>query len=82
MSKPQRVAIYVRVSTDAQNTDAQRQELEAWADRAGHPVVKVYEDQGAAPRDVTSGQRSTPGCRAPRDQHDRRLVVGSPGALA
>jgi DNA invertase Pin-like site-specific DNA recombinase len=46
MSKPKRVAIYVRVSTDAQNTDAQRQELEAWAERAGHTVVKVYEDTG------------------------------------
>ena len=42
MSKPKRVAIYVRVSTDAQNTDAQRQELEAWAERAGHTVVKVH----------------------------------------
>jgi len=46
LSKPKRVALYVRVSTDAQNTDIQRQELEAWAERAGHTVVKVYEDQG------------------------------------
>src|SRR6476620_9018235 len=46
MSKPKRVAIYVRVSTGTQNTDAQRQELEAWAERAGHTVVKVYADQG------------------------------------
>ena len=46
MSKAKRVAVYVRVSTDAQNTDAQRQELEAWAKRAGHTVVKVYEDAG------------------------------------
>jgi DNA invertase Pin-like site-specific DNA recombinase len=46
MSKPKRVALYVRVSTDAQNTDTQRQELEAWAERAGHTVIKVYEDQG------------------------------------
>ena len=46
MSKTKRVAIYVRVSTDAQNTDAQRQELEAWAERAGHTVAKVYADQG------------------------------------
>jgi DNA invertase Pin-like site-specific DNA recombinase len=43
MSKPKRVALYVRVSTDAQNTEAQRQELEAWAERAGHTVVKVYD---------------------------------------
>src|SRR5262245_51366999 len=46
MSKPKRVAIYVRVSTDAQSTDMQRKELEAWAERAGHTVVGVYEDQG------------------------------------
>jgi DNA invertase Pin-like site-specific DNA recombinase len=46
MSKPKRVAIYVRVSTDAQETATQRQELEAWAERAGYSVVHVYEDQG------------------------------------
>src|SRR5499427_1819091 len=46
MSKPKRVAVYIRVSTDAQTTDTQRQELEAWAERAGHTVVRVYEDQG------------------------------------
>jgi DNA invertase Pin-like site-specific DNA recombinase len=44
--KPKRVAIYPRVSTDNQTTITQRQELEAWAERAGHTVVKVYEDQG------------------------------------
>ena len=44
--KPKRVAIYTRVSTDNQTTVTQRQELEAWAERAGHTVVKVYEDQG------------------------------------
>jgi hypothetical protein len=54
MSKPKRVAIYVRVSTDAQNTDAQRQELEAWAERAGHTVVTVYEDQGHQRRGLGS----------------------------
>jgi len=46
MSKPKHVAVYVRVSTDAQTTDTQRQELEAWTERAGHTVVRVYEDQG------------------------------------
>jgi hypothetical protein len=30
---PKRVAVYVRVSTDTQNTAAQRQEPEAWAER-------------------------------------------------
>jgi DNA invertase Pin-like site-specific DNA recombinase len=46
MSKPKRVAIYVRVSTGSQDTDNQRQQLEAWVERAGHTVVEVYEDAG------------------------------------
>src|SRR5262249_26953642 len=44
--KSKRVGIYVRVSSDVQSTDMQRHELSAWAERAGHSVVKVYEDQG------------------------------------
>jgi len=44
--KPKHVAIYTRVSTDNQTTVTQRQDLEAWAERAGHTVVQVYEDQG------------------------------------
>jgi len=50
MTRPKRVAIYVRVSTDKQHTDTQLQDLS----RAGHAVVKVYEDQdigGAKGRD-------------------------------
>jgi DNA invertase Pin-like site-specific DNA recombinase len=34
------------VSTDAQTTKNQRQELEAWVECAGHTVVRVFEDQG------------------------------------
>lgn len=41
-----RVALYLRVSTAEQSTDSQRHELLAWADRAGHEVVGVYEDHG------------------------------------
>src|SRR6266478_2219611 len=41
-----RVAIYLRVSTDKQDTDNQRRELEAVAARSGWDVVKVYEDAG------------------------------------
>ena len=37
-------ALRWRVSTDAQNTDSQREELEAWAERAGHTAFRVYED--------------------------------------
>ena len=41
-----RVAIYIRVSTSKQDTDNQRRELEAVAERSGWKVVKVYEDAG------------------------------------
>ena len=41
-----RVAIYTRVSTDQQTTDNQLRELSAWAKRAGHEVVTVFDDNG------------------------------------
>jgi DNA invertase Pin-like site-specific DNA recombinase len=41
-----RVGMYVRVSTSDQTTDNQKAGLRAWAERAGHTVVKVYEDHG------------------------------------
>lgn len=44
--KTKRLALYVRVSTDSQSTDSQKRELRAWAERAGHVVVKVFEDAG------------------------------------
>ena len=41
-----KVAIYVRVSTNEQTTENQVRELAEWADRAGHDVVKIYDDNG------------------------------------
>src|SRR6202165_613398 len=41
-----RVAIYLRVSTSKQDTDNQRRELEAVAERSGWKVVRVYDDAG------------------------------------
>lgn len=41
-----RVAIYARVSTAGQTTDNQVRELTAWAERCGHEVVNVLQDQG------------------------------------
>src|ERR1700722_11782814 len=41
-----RVALYIRVSTSKQDTENQRRELEAVADRSGWKIVKVYEDAG------------------------------------
>jgi DNA invertase Pin-like site-specific DNA recombinase len=43
-----RVAIYVRVSTDGQTTANQEHELRAWAEHAGHTIVKVYSDNGVS----------------------------------
>jgi DNA invertase Pin-like site-specific DNA recombinase len=45
-TKPGRVAIYARVSSDGQTTTNQVRELEAWAARVGHTVVATYIDQG------------------------------------
>src|SRR5580700_2661532 len=41
-----RVALYIRVSTSRQDTENQRRELEAVADRSDWKIVKVYEDAG------------------------------------
>jgi len=41
-----KVAIYVRVSTNEQTTENQVRELTEWADRAGHEIVRVYDDNG------------------------------------
>ncbi len=46
MSKPKRVAIYTRVSTDGQSVENQRRELLAVAERHGWQVVTEYSDAG------------------------------------
>src|SRR6516164_6836915 len=48
MSKQKRVALYVRVSTEEQTTANQVRELKAWAEHAGHDVVKTYRDHGVS----------------------------------
>ena len=56
--KVKRVALYLRVSTDGQTTDNQRQALEAVATRRGWVISKVYEDaaiSGAKSRDKRPG---------------------------
>lgn len=52
-----RAAIYARVSTADQTTDNQVRELTAWAARAGHDVVNVYQDQGIS---GTKGRNKRP----------------------
>ena len=43
-----KVAIYVRVSTNEQTTENQIRELTEWAGRAGHEIVKVFDDNGVS----------------------------------
>ena len=43
-----KVAIYARVSTNEQTTENQLRELTGWADRAGHEVVTIYDDNGVS----------------------------------
>jgi len=43
-----KVAIYARVSTNEQTTDNQVRELTEWADRAGHEIVTIYDDDGVS----------------------------------
>lgn len=64
-----RVAIYARVSTSGQSVANQIAELEVWAARAGHTVVKVYKDHGIS---GTKGRDQRPGFRAAMDAAARR----------
>jgi len=43
-TESKRVAIYTRVSTAKQNTEAQTRELRDWAKRAGHEVVDEFSE--------------------------------------
>jgi hypothetical protein len=53
-----RVALYLRVSTGGQTVENQRRELAAWAERAGHEVVEVYQDSGVS---GAKGREARPG---------------------
>ncbi len=46
MSKPKRVAIYARVSTDGQTTENQQRELQAAVERNGWTIAAEYIDHG------------------------------------
>ena len=43
-----KVAIYARVSTNEQTTENQIRELRQWAERAGHTIIGVYDDNGVS----------------------------------
>ena len=48
MSKPRRVALYLRVSTADQTVENQRRELEAVAERHGWQIVATFADEGVS----------------------------------
>lgn len=52
----QRAALYVRVSTTEQSSDAQVAELKEYARRRGWQVSKIYRDEG-----ISGAQRQRPG---------------------
>jgi DNA invertase Pin-like site-specific DNA recombinase len=68
-----RTALYLRVSTGEQTTANQRRALEAWAARAGHEIVAVYEDAGVS---GTRGRDQRPGFdRMLKDATRRRFAM-------
>jgi DNA invertase Pin-like site-specific DNA recombinase len=65
-----RTAIYARVSTSGQSVENQVRELTLWAERAGHAIVRVYEDNGIS---GTQGRDKRPGLdQALKDATRRR----------
>ena len=66
-----RVALYVRVSTDGQTTDNQRQELDTVAKRHGWKVVATYADKGIS---GSKGREQRPGYNALWQAVSRREV--------
>jgi DNA invertase Pin-like site-specific DNA recombinase len=69
--KPKRVAFYVRVSTSEQNTQNQRRELRAVAERHGWEVVRIFEDAGIS---GSKGRDDRPGLDALLKAVTRREV--------
>ena len=73
MSKGKRAALYVRVSTDGQSTNNQRQALTEMAERRGWTVTTTYEDAGIS---GAKGRDKRPGFDAMlRDATRRRFDV-------
>ena len=86
MPKTKRVVLYLRVSTDAQNTASQRQDLsEAWAERAklqrGQSVRGPRHQRRQRARQTPLVRRSTEGRCAPRVRPYRRVEFRSARAL-
>lgn len=69
MSKPKRVALYLRVSKDESTTDNQRCQLETVAARHGWNVVATFEDEGIS---GAKGRDQRPGLRSLMDAVTRK----------
>jgi DNA invertase Pin-like site-specific DNA recombinase len=69
MSSTKRVALYVRVSTDAQTLENQIRELRQVAERRGWDVVEVYRDAGIS---GAKGRNGRPGLDAMLKDASRR----------
>jgi DNA invertase Pin-like site-specific DNA recombinase len=68
-----RVALYLRVSTNGQTVENQRRELTAWAERAGHEIAAVYQDNGIS---GAKGRDARPGLdQALKDATRRRYDI-------
>ena len=75
---PQRVALYLRVSTtNSQTTENQRLELQQVADRSGWEVVRIYEDEGVS---GAKGRGQRPGLDALMKDAARRDLCASDGS--
>ena len=70
-----KAALYLRVSTESQDTNNQRRELEAVASRLGHEIVAVYEDHGI------SGARGRDKLTIKELKAKRAIPVGIDGAI-
>lgn len=78
-TKPIRVALYMRVSTDEQTTDNQRHDLLKVAEFRGWTIVGEYVDQGIS---GAKGREERPGfARLCADAHDGKLDMVAAWAI-
>ena len=79
MGKGKRVALYLRVSTDDQTVENQRQELAAVAERRGWQVVETYDDAGIS---GAKGRDKRPGLdRMLKDASRRKFDIVAAWAI-
>ena len=75
--KKKRVALYVRVSTDEQNTDAQERALKEYIQRRGWLLHHIYKDTG-----ISGTASSRPGLNELMKDCRRRAIAAQVDILA